>query len=252
MSIITQGKNNWKFILIVVVLAIFAGVEILINVSSYNSDLIFLSFFNEGKKPEKNIDNKIACTQEAKICPDGSSVGRTGLNCEFAECPAVKTDGTTNLIQESFSYPYPVEYRYNHTATHFFDYSLTGLSLGKRTVPSFVYTSNYKPGNEIYALTLYLKIKNIGRYGAGVCLDNTFRLLTNEEGDLLAPVNARFNADCLYDDQTYFNQEVIFVVPESQKIFNITTGGESNIFFTVTVSSEGHLKVEKAYTGGQG
>jgi hypothetical protein len=29
----------------------------------------------------------IACTMEAKICPDGSAVGRTGPNCEFAECP---------------------------------------------------------------------------------------------------------------------------------------------------------------------
>ncbi len=28
-----------------------------------------------------------ACTQEAKLCPDGSAVGRTGPNCEFAECP---------------------------------------------------------------------------------------------------------------------------------------------------------------------
>lgn len=28
-----------------------------------------------------------ACTMEAKICPDGSSVGRTGPNCEFAVCP---------------------------------------------------------------------------------------------------------------------------------------------------------------------
>lgn len=28
-----------------------------------------------------------ACTLEAKICPDGSSVGRTGPNCEFAVCP---------------------------------------------------------------------------------------------------------------------------------------------------------------------
>ncbi|OGD68205.1 hypothetical protein A2996_02370 [Candidatus Campbellbacteria bacterium RIFCSPLOWO2_01_FULL_34_15] len=28
-----------------------------------------------------------ACTLEAKICPDGSSVGRQGPNCEFAECP---------------------------------------------------------------------------------------------------------------------------------------------------------------------
>ena len=28
-----------------------------------------------------------ACTQEARICPDGSAVGRTGPNCEFASCP---------------------------------------------------------------------------------------------------------------------------------------------------------------------
>ena len=29
----------------------------------------------------------VACTQEAKLCPDGSYVGRTGPNCEFALCP---------------------------------------------------------------------------------------------------------------------------------------------------------------------
>ena len=28
-----------------------------------------------------------ACTQEAKLCSDGSYVGRTGPNCEFAPCP---------------------------------------------------------------------------------------------------------------------------------------------------------------------
>ena len=27
------------------------------------------------------------CTEEAKVCPDGSAVGRTGPNCEFAACP---------------------------------------------------------------------------------------------------------------------------------------------------------------------
>ena len=29
-----------------------------------------------------------ACTMDAKACPDGSYVGRTGPNCEFAACPA--------------------------------------------------------------------------------------------------------------------------------------------------------------------
>jgi len=30
-----------------------------------------------------------ACTEEAKLCPDGSSVGRVPPNCEFAPCPNV-------------------------------------------------------------------------------------------------------------------------------------------------------------------
>ncbi|GEM_PF-3333106 len=30
---------------------------------------------------------KTVCTQDAKLCPDGSYVGRTGPNCEFASCP---------------------------------------------------------------------------------------------------------------------------------------------------------------------
>jgi len=29
----------------------------------------------------------IGCTMEAKICPDGSAVGRSGPQCEFAPCP---------------------------------------------------------------------------------------------------------------------------------------------------------------------
>jgi len=31
-----------------------------------------------------------ACTAEAKLCPDGTAVGRTGPNCEFESCPDVK------------------------------------------------------------------------------------------------------------------------------------------------------------------
>ena len=29
----------------------------------------------------------IACSSDAKVCPDGSAVGRAGPNCEFAACP---------------------------------------------------------------------------------------------------------------------------------------------------------------------
>jgi len=33
------------------------------------------------------LSGPVACTMEAKLCPDGTAVGRTGPNCEFASCP---------------------------------------------------------------------------------------------------------------------------------------------------------------------
>ncbi len=53
----------------------------------------------------------IACTLEAKICPDGSSVGRTGPNCEFAQCPEIsdQTAGwkTYTSDEYGFEFKYP-------------------------------------------------------------------------------------------------------------------------------------------------
>lgn len=40
---------------------------------------------NQKEKP-------VACPQDTKLCPDGSSVFRTGPNCEFASCPEVKEE----------------------------------------------------------------------------------------------------------------------------------------------------------------
>lgn len=40
----------------------------------------------------------VVCTMEAKLCPDGSSVGRTGPNCEFAQCPNVAKSGIKGLV----------------------------------------------------------------------------------------------------------------------------------------------------------
>lgn len=36
----------------------------------------------------------VACTMEAKLCPDGSAVGRQGPDCEFAPCPVAQKDDT--------------------------------------------------------------------------------------------------------------------------------------------------------------
>lgn len=40
-----------------------------------------------------------ACTREAKICPDGTSVGRVGPQCEFAACPEAATSTPSQPAQ---------------------------------------------------------------------------------------------------------------------------------------------------------
>lgn len=51
----------------------------------------------------KNIENPepTACTMDAKICPDGSAVGRIPPSCEFADCPTTTaTDSAEiNLVE---------------------------------------------------------------------------------------------------------------------------------------------------------
>ncbi len=36
---------------------------------------------------QRAVDEAVPCTKEARMCPDGSSVGRMGPSCEFAPCP---------------------------------------------------------------------------------------------------------------------------------------------------------------------
>jgi hypothetical protein len=43
----------------------------------------------------------VACSQEAKQCPDGSYVGRSGPNCEFAACPEPKATTTPPIASSS-------------------------------------------------------------------------------------------------------------------------------------------------------
>lgn len=47
--------------------------------------------------PGNNSTGPVACSSEAKLCPDGSAVGRTGPNCEFAPCPV---NGTAQMTRE--------------------------------------------------------------------------------------------------------------------------------------------------------
>ncbi|MFA6160416.1 MAG: Gmad2 immunoglobulin-like domain-containing protein [Parcubacteria group bacterium] len=67
---------------VIIILAIFlAGISFYLwrGIKTENSPLVNF--------PKKN--KIIACTEEAKLCPDGSAVSRTAPNCEFAPCPEI-------------------------------------------------------------------------------------------------------------------------------------------------------------------
>ncbi len=43
--------------------------------------------YKDPESPPIEIPEGTACTMEARLCPDGSYVGRSGPNCEFEKCP---------------------------------------------------------------------------------------------------------------------------------------------------------------------
>lgn len=93
-----QPKNIWQITAIVV-----AGILVIGGVSYSSYYLWQKSAGNAGQT---------ACTMEAKLCPDGSSVGRVGPNCEFAPCPAEATADwqTYTSAAMGFTFKYPKEY----------------------------------------------------------------------------------------------------------------------------------------------
>lgn len=62
---------------------------ILLTIASFFALLFIWVVISVMAAPPKSPDlpEGIACPMDAKICPDGSSVGRVGPNCEFAACP---------------------------------------------------------------------------------------------------------------------------------------------------------------------
>ncbi len=45
----------------------------------------------------------VACTMDAKICPDGSAVGRSGPQCQFDACPTIKESTKAKIGEKIFN-----------------------------------------------------------------------------------------------------------------------------------------------------
>jgi hypothetical protein len=149
-----------------------------------------------------------ACTEEAKICPDGSAVGRTGPNCEFAECPAGSGFANSQLEKAISNYLLTQE-RFNWTIRNG-DYN-------------FCVAENLQPEKELFPLYIWAycseftvssgKLKTISGTSGPVKIDYPNELSFY---DL-----SRFSYEAPGDGAQY-SEDVKRIFPEDvqQKIFN--------------------------------
>ncbi|GEM_PF-6553046 len=181
----------------------------------------------------------------------------------IAEPPAPTSESATSSTTKpaatvNFQSPYPVSWEDGGAS-----FSLTGVALGYTPAQAdpnlrppthsrllnLQATSSggyYQIGVNVYALTLKLKITTAVSYSNTNCLEPQLRRVINEEGDLALPNTKQFSFanGCVATPDTTTNQEVSFVVPESETEFTVTTGGASNIFFSVKLTPDGKLNVE--------
>ena len=79
----------------------------------------YLAYQQTNKDSSTPPPNQVVCTQDAKLCPDGTSVGRTGPNCEFAACPNPESSPSAETASwktytnnnYSFRFNYPQDWK---------------------------------------------------------------------------------------------------------------------------------------------
>lgn len=164
---------------------------------------------------------------------------------------------STAVREVSFAAAYPVTWE--ESGIKFF---LTGVLIGKIKAPAYPYYSpnpyqprppsylkkssggTYLVGEEVHALVLKLKITFpvISGRNSIACPSFSVRRVVNEEGDMVAPNHSQFfleSGGCQgTPGVTYFDQPVIFIVPEGEKDFLFTTGGQSNVFFNIALKND--------------
>lgn len=71
-----RRKEDKKALSIVSIVLVLASISMYLSLQSLT--------YQGGENKEESV----FCTQDAKLCPDGSYVSRTGKNCQFAQCPS--------------------------------------------------------------------------------------------------------------------------------------------------------------------
>ncbi|MBU0546891.1 MAG: hypothetical protein ABH876_01480 [Patescibacteria group bacterium] len=140
-----------------------------------------LRFLIGGEEP-------IACTQDAKLCPDGSYVGRTGPDCEFAECSLGNNELSSNFGN-------------NQIEKAIINYLLTQKHFSWKTRDNshnFCAVENLKPENELFPLYVWASCKEY------IIQDGKLKILSGAS----VPVKIDYPNELSFYDLSKFSYEV--------------------------------------------
>jgi len=101
-----KHKNNSPFPIII---AVFAGAFALAGIALFICGIGFLMSINS-RLTGTRIAKSVLCTEEEKLCPNGSYVGRTMPDCAFAACPAADSTASWKTFtdpQTGLTFKYP-------------------------------------------------------------------------------------------------------------------------------------------------
>ncbi len=82
-------KGFTNIIIAVVVLVGLVGYAVIKKTEPTNQQLLSTTTSSVSNGRQNQIEEMVYCTQDVKLCPDGSYVSRIGPNCEFAACPEI-------------------------------------------------------------------------------------------------------------------------------------------------------------------
>ncbi len=144
----------------------------------------------------------VACTMEAKICPDGSAVGRTGPKCEFAACPNNVTRSLNPTQQELNNYveflkKYDMDFSMYNNPADYGSGNLFGVTLIVQTTETVIpkIISGLKDYAYTYRQGFWDKKGYSGKDYKDVCTSPEFSELINNLKIAVGPGNVICNSD---------------------------------------------------------
>ncbi|MDQ5957090.1 MAG: hypothetical protein QG614_64 [Patescibacteria group bacterium] len=142
----------------------------------------------------------VACTMDAKMCSDGSYVGRVGPNCDFAACPNYSNYCTLNTVYYSDSCVCPVGSTKSYNVNSYYG-AFTCQNAGG-------YLQDYSVDMQIYSNNLgkYLTKNSNGYYDAAGVNGNTNFTVTTSNSAVSCSVEHRSGYGSYYylSNQKYF------------------------------------------------